>query len=169
MNNKNFTLQLTKSSDFEAFLNLKSETENIYWSGFNSVPDRNILWSHFIESIYSKTRYFFLLFEGEQAIGYLYIDYIMLTRAIEIAYGISKTKSGSGLAKTMINLGLSYIELEYDTIIAWIAISNIASIKSVESLGFKRTGEEEYRTFLQEVEQIKFCKYIKKKGDTNEL
>ncbi|EKM21633.1 acetyltransferase [Vibrio sp. HENC-03] len=65
----------------------------------------------------------------------------------------------------MIKEGLSVTKYKVDKVIAWIATSNIPSIKSVESLGFIKTIEEEVRSFNQEVEPVKFCKFIKIYGD----
>lgn len=39
------------------------------------------------------------------------------------------------------------------------------SIKSVEALRFKKTSDEETRTFSQRIEPVKFYKYLKVDGD----
>ncbi|MFM2615352.1 GNAT family N-acetyltransferase [Vibrio campbellii] len=165
MNEEKLELKLASYEYFESFFRLRSQPKNIYWSGFSEAPIKEKLEHHFFAAIESSSREFYLLCEKGEAIGYLYIDYNSDTDEVEIAYGISSEKSGRGLAKFMIKEGLSATKYKVDKVIAWIATSNIPSIKSVESLGFIKTVEEEVRSFNQEVEPVKFCKFIKIYGD----
>lgn len=169
MNDEALQLRLAQYDDFEGFLRLKSEANNIYWTGFADKPKRENLMRHFMASIETRSRAFYLLFEQDLAIGYLYVDYDSELPVAEIAYGISEHQSGRGLAKLIIEKGLLEIQTGFTTIVAWIAISNLPSIKSVEALGFQASNEQEHRTFAQESEPVKFCKYIKYSGGEYEL
>lgn len=158
---ENFEFRLAIKEDFEDFLSLKIEPNNIYWSGFDCAPKIERLRTHFISAIDSDLRDFYLLFDISRAIGYLYIDYDPEERVSEIAYGITQKMSGRGLAKLMIKKGLTNLRPNYHSVIAWIALSNIPSIKTVEGLGFHRTNMEESRTFAQECDPVRFQKFIK--------
>lgn len=164
MNDEDLELQHASCKYFEDFFRLKSESENIYWSGFSEAPIKNNLERHFMAAIRNSSREFYLLCEKNEVIGYLYIDYDSVGDEVELSYGVSSEKKGRGLAKYMIKQGLSKTENKVNRVIAWIAASNIPSIKSVEALGFKKTSDEETRTFSQEIEPVKFCKYLKVDG-----
>lgn len=168
MSGETVQLRLAQYEDFEDFLRLKSEANNIYWSGFDDKPNRDNLMCHFVAAIESQTRTFYLLFEQDQAIGYLYVDYDSELPVVEIAYGISAHQSGRGLAKLMIEKGLLEVRTGFTTIVAWIAVSNVPSIKSAEALGFQASQEQEHRTFAQESKPVKFCKYVKYSGGEDE-
>lgn len=165
MKKSSLKLKLADYDRFDDFLQLKSEPGNIYWSGFVQAPKRENLEKHFHAAIESPTRKFYLLLEGDIAVGYLYIDHKESSNEVEISYGISEKKSGHGLAKIMIQKWLSKMEGESIKVFAWIAISNVPSIKSVEALGFVKTQSEETRVFAQETKPVKFCRYDKYNGD----
>lgn len=154
-------LCLAQESDFEAFLTLKSEPVNILWSGFSAPPVKEKLQGHFDSALNSQTREVYLLKEEGKTLGYLYIDHCDKTRVAEFAYGISQHHAGRGLAKRMIGMGLLLCEDQYTTQIAWIADTNIASMKCAESLGFLRSTEFEYRQLEQFSEHVKFYKYCR--------
>lgn len=161
--------RLASEDDFDGFFSLKSEAENIYWSGFGSVPDKCRLKNHFLSAIKSDSRDFYILFYDDRAIGFMYIDYDPAEYVAEIAYGISRCMSGQGLAKIMIAKGLDNLRSEYRFVVAWIAEANIPSIKSVKALGFIKTNVEEDRKFVQETAPVRFQKYIKSLGVSDEL
>lgn len=117
--------------------------------------------SHFLSAIDSETRDFYLFNDSGSTVGYLYIDYLEDERSVEIAYGISECCAGKGLAKVMIQLGIGELRTGYDSLVAWVAETNIASIKTVKSLGFKISPEIQYRVLAQELDSIKFVKYVR--------
>ena len=155
------TLELAMSSDFDDYLCLKSEPSNIYWSGFSSAPEREKLKQHFLAALNNKTRDVYLLKESEKVIGYLYIDYLLEGNTAELAYGISEFQAGRGLAKLMIGFALEKIPSDIDIQIAWIAESNIPSIKTIEALGFNNTADVEYRDLAQFTSKVKFTKFTR--------
>ena len=165
MKKSSLKLKLADYDHFDDFLQLKSESGNIYWSGFIQAPKRENLEQHFRYAIESNTREFYLLLEENIAIGYLYIDYDESSKEIEVSYGISEKKKGHGLAKFMIKQGLSKIECKNSTVFAWIAVSNVPSIKSAEALGFVKTQSEDTRIFAQEEKPVTFYRYDKCNGD----
>lgn len=155
-------LCLAKEQDFESFFALKSEAVNVLWSGFTSPPLRDHLFEHFKNALKSQTRKVYLLKQEGQSLGYLYIDLCEEPGIVEFAYAVSQHHSGQGLAKHMIKMGLSLCDETQTTQIAWIADTNVASIKCAESLGFIRTKDFEYRQLKQFSEQVKFYRYCRK-------
>lgn len=161
MNNNILSLEQATFADFDDYLRLKSEDSNIYWSGFNSPPDHDKLLEHYLAALSSSSRKIYFLKESRVVLGYLYMDYLSDKRTVELAYGISEYQAGRGLAKVMLTLGLDMLSDDINKQIAWIAEMNIASIKTVEALGFGNTEDIEYRTLKQFVEKVKFVKFIR--------
>ncbi|MGF1710742.1 GNAT family N-acetyltransferase [Vibrio kagoshimensis] len=158
MNNQ-FVLELASEPDFDAYLSLKSEPANIYWSGFEEAPNASKLFSHFQMAINSTTRDIYLLKTTDLVVGYLYVDHLPKDKTVELAYGVSEYQSGKGLAKVMISLGLERVAAEFSTQVAWIAESNIPSIKTIQALGFESTSDIEYRALAQFTDKVKFVKF----------
>mgnify|MGYP005807253919 CR=1 FL=1 len=165
MSQVNLKLELASYEYFDSFFQLKSEQGNIYWSGFSDVPNKLNLENHFCAAMESSSREFYLLLEDKKAIGYLYVDFDSKSKELELAYGISQHKNGRGLAKFMIKEGLSLTSKKAERVIAWVAASNIPSIKSVEALGFVKSSETDDRMFELETEPVKFYKYVKCSGN----
>lgn len=161
----NIRLKQAEIKDFDGFLAIRSEANNVYWSGFSTAPRSETLRQHFINAINSETRNFYLLFMDELVIGYLYIDYDCASNIAEVAYGVSEHFSGKGLAAKMIDMGMSSLPVDCKAVIAWIAESNVASTKSIERLGFIKSNESQLRTFAQEEQPLKFYKFIKNIGE----
>lgn len=160
MSKDRFSLSLANAEDFESFLRLKSEPLNIYWSGFSAAPTPSNLRKHFIKSIDSSSRDIYLLRDGSDVLGYLYADKRELEDEIEVAYGISELHSGLGLAKVMISMFMQQIAPHSAVIVAWIAERNVASIKTVQTLGFQVTNEFIFKKLEQDLDPIKFLKFF---------
>ena len=157
----NLSLVLADNSGFEFYYAIKSESQSIYWSGFSVAPDKTHLLNHYTSMLHNKSRLTYFLKELEIPLGYLCIDKDLPNRTCEISYGISSQYAGRGLAKAMIRLWLANIEDIFTTVVAWIAESNVASVKTVIALDFQATDEFEYRQFAQCPELVKFVKYIR--------
>ena len=161
MNNNILSLEQATLADFDDYLRLKSEHSNIYWSGFKSPPDHDKLLQHYLAALSSSFREIYFLKESDVVIGYLYMDYLLESRTVELAYGISEYQAGRGLAKVMLTLGLEMLSDNINKQVAWIAEMNIASVKTVEALGFVNTEDIEYRRLEQFEENVKFVKFIR--------
>lgn len=159
MNIDHLTLVLADQSDFAFYHAIKSENRSIYWAGFNAAPDRTRLLEHYTEMLKNKNRVFYILKGNQVRMGYFCGDKDRLNNTVEISYGVSAQYAGRGLAKVMIKLGLEQIEPIFTTQVAWIAESNIASVKTATALGFRGADECEYRRLAQSPTPVKFIKY----------
>ena len=69
--------KLATAEDFNDYLILKTDENNVIWSGHSAPPDRDKLWEWFIENINRDERLFFLFYDEEfydEPVGYLYMD-----------------------------------------------------------------------------------------------
>lgn len=153
--------------DFHIYLSLKSERPNIYWSGFAQAPEKEKLRQHFVNALSNQSRDVYLFKFGNDGVGYLYLDYFTKLEPVEVAYGISEKWAGRGLAKTMITQAIEQIRPSYNVLTAWIAESNIASIKTAISLGFEASETTTSRKLAQCPEPIMFIKFVCKISQNN--
>lgn len=154
-----FELNIADELDFLFYYSIKNEKQSVYWSGFLLPPDKNKLLYHYNTIMKDENRDIYIFKEHNVNVGYLYLDKDYTNNTVEISYGISEKYTGRGLAKIMIQLGLERIEPLFKTQVAWIAESNIASMKTVMVLGFNATDEVDYRQLAQSPTPVKFIKY----------
>ncbi|MEN3158169.1 GNAT family protein [Alkalimonas sp. NCh-2] len=168
MSNETFRLVPAGPEDFDIYLSLKSEPLNIYWSGFEKAPDKEGLMQHFCKALRSECREVYLLKAGNEGVGYLYLDYSAELQQVELAYGISEKWAGRGLAKIMIMQAIQKIRPGYNLLIAWIAESNIASIKTAVALGFSAGEKRERRELAQFSAPVTFIDFFRQISQNNE-
>jgi RimJ/RimL family protein N-acetyltransferase len=159
--NNGLYLAFAREYDFEKYHELKSEVNNIFWSGFTFPPIKENLQSYYLKALRGISRDIFIVWQKDQAVGYLYLDYLDEEASVEFSYGISEKFSGHGFAKEVIAIALAELEPKYSTQFAWVAENNIASIKSILSNDFVITNEIEYKTLEQEPDKVKFIKFIR--------
>ena len=97
MDNIEFILATT--THFDDFYKLKSEPNNIYWSGFDSAPNYEEFKIHFDKELCRDDRSIILIYFNVMIAGYLYIDYCELEKEVSIGYGVLKEFSGRGLGR----------------------------------------------------------------------
>jgi RimJ/RimL family protein N-acetyltransferase len=132
------TARLATKEDFDSYFFLKSDEENILWSGHEAAPDKERLFNWYIKDIDRKDRYFFLFldeFSLGRAIGYLYMDIVEeFDSKIEVSYGVYSGCKSKGYGTQIIKFAKDFVtrELFYIKYLhAWIANENIGSIKVV--------------------------------------
>lgn len=131
--------------DFESYFILKSDQENIKWTGHSNAPERQAIYGWYIKNISRKDRYFFLfLLEGTQhCIGYLYMDYIDQKRTIlEISLGVHSGYAGKGYGTEIIKFATDKATSEFsktEYLEAWVAEENIGSIKTFLRNNYQKT------------------------------
>lgn len=111
MNVDHLTLVLADKSDFTFYHSIKSESQSIYWSGFNTAPDRTRLLEHYTAMLNNENRDIYILKGNNVRIGYFCVDKDCLNNTVEISYGVSAKYAGCGLAKIMINLDWNTLNL----------------------------------------------------------
>lgn len=149
-------LKLATEQDFESYFNLKSDSQNIFWSGHSNAPEKSKLKSWFLKNINSEERKFYLLFDNmksNKAIGYLYIDLIKNVdedvSSVEIAYGVHLEYNGMGYGNYLINNSIKLARnlKKVKVINAWIANDNFGSIKIVCKNGFIKMNDSMFKEF----------------------
>lgn len=156
----NFTI--AQMENFDDFYKLKSEPNNIFWSGFDSAPNYESFKEHYKKELERKDRTIVFLYSDDEIAGYIAIDYLPKTNEVETAHGVLSSFGGRGLGRMLIEFAVAFAKEklpEADYIIGWIADDNIGSIKNVLANGYNKTDEFEYRDFKLKEEKVKFHKY----------
>jgi RimJ/RimL family protein N-acetyltransferase len=160
------TAKRASKDDFDSYFFLKSDEENILWSGHSSAPDKEKIFDWYIKNINRKDRYFFLFFDEENfdnVIGYLYMDVIgEENNTIDTGHGVHSNCGGKGYGTQIIQYALNFAKEELTFIKhfqGWIAADNIGSIKNVLKNGYYKTDETKYVKFGDGSEKL-FEKYM---------
>lgn len=144
--------------DYEFFFQIKSEPENMYWTGHEKKPDYEGLKEWFFKELKSSAREILIFEVGNQAVGYAYVYFIDSNQGIETAVAVSSRFSGLGYGQEIIKSTIQYCKINHPNkyIEAWILDENIVSIKIHEKAGYKVTNETKYingkRLFLYQYE-----------------
>ncbi|WP_026491182.1 hypothetical protein [Butyrivibrio sp. XPD2002] len=141
-----FFLREAKSEDFEFYYKLKSEDSAIYWSGFESAPNRENLfkfWEKFV-NLGSLERKILILTNGFESIGY--VQAVFDGSSIGLSMGICENKRGYGFGKHIIGTAMDYFS-EYTDFFCYVREDNISSMKSFTSNGFHETSKFYYCFF----------------------
>jgi ribosomal-protein-alanine N-acetyltransferase len=160
----NLHYKIAELADFEDFYMLKSEPNNIFWSGFTDAPDKEGFKSHYQKELERDDRTIIFLYINNEIAGYVAISFDNINKTTETAHGVVSNFGGRGLGKKLIKYAVEYsIEKipQANNIIGWIAEDNVGSIKNVLGNGYAMTDEFEFRSFQQLESKIKFNKYIR--------
>lgn len=148
--------------NFDDFYKLKSEPNNVFWSGFDSPPSYEAFKEHYKKELAREDRTIIFLYLEDCIAGYIAIDFCKKSKVTETAHGVLSSFAGKGLGKKLIGYAVEYSKnniTDADYIIGWIAEDNVGSIKNVLSNGYTKTKEFEYRIFLQKTSKVRFDKY----------
>lgn len=149
MKEKNYVLREAELKDYDDYYLIRSEKNNLYWTGYEHPPDYQLFSQWFADRLKDPSRDIYLLFVNKECAGSLHIDYY--DDEIFIGYSVKEKFAGKGygtiLVREAVNLsekakegknGIKYIR-------AWINSLNIASVKVVEKNGFSATQIKEVR------------------------
>lgn len=139
---------LAAESHFEDFYRLRCDPQNVYWTGHTAAPGREGLRSWYMENLRKPSRTI-LLFHCDDAIaGYLYIDAIE-TATWEVGYGVHSDLAGRGIGREIVHCAEQYVRdnvAPAGRLVAWIADTNVGSIRCVSRNGFEVTEHTELRS-----------------------
>lgn len=137
-------IELATMDDFDFFYEIKSEENNIFWTGHKEKPDKDNLLIFFEKIIKNckkkEKRKIYIIKKEEEKIGYLYITPNKNTFGLATAILSKYQKNGFG--KKAIQLGLNEGKsLGYKKMIDSIREDNIASMKAYTACGVKITQD----------------------------
>ncbi|WP_353093823.1 GNAT family N-acetyltransferase [Tissierella praeacuta] len=153
--------------DFEDFYILRSDKENVYWTGYDEKPDKANLRKWFTMQLKRKDRIMFIAKYDklDEPIGYLYLDIVGNNDIIETGHGVNSEYKGKGIGTKIIKFALDYTknQLKFiNEVHGWIFEENIGSIKNVLKNGYYETKETK-EVFLEGSNQYKkMKKYVYK-------
>lgn len=149
--------------DFEDFFKIKSDADNIKWSGFLAAPDKKNFRKWFSEQINNPKRDIYLVYieNNAHAVAFFYIDYCD-DCCFRVPSGVLGEYTRRGIGTWIIQEGSRIAkEKGYKTNFAMISDLNIGSSKRYEKLGFTKTSEFEIRNVPLAGGEQKFYKWIK--------
>lgn len=149
MNEKNYVLRKAELRDYDDYYLIRSEKNNLYWTGYEQPPDYQLFSSWFSDRLKDPTRDIYLLFVNEECAGSLHIDYY--DEEIFIGYSVREKFTARGFGTILVREAVSLSKKAKEEknkikyIRAWINSLNIASVKVVEKNGFFVTQNKEIR------------------------
>ncbi|MBN1055131.1 N-acetyltransferase [Clostridium botulinum] len=133
--------------DFEDFFILRSDDENMYWTGHDEKPNKTNLKEWYLTQLKRTDRLLFIARsdESDEPVGYLYLDIVgNNNNIIETGHGVNSKYKGKGLGTEIIKFAIDYSRNELpfiDEVDGWILEDNIGSIKNVLKNGYAETDE----------------------------
>jgi len=129
-----YTYRLARKEDFEGFLKIKSDPQNVKWSGFNSPPNKEKLFKWYISNLNNINRQIFLVWKDDvEIVGFFHLDKISDTIYEAASSGILTEFTNKGLG-TMTLLRREKIAYNNgaELIQTWVSENNIASYRRLE-------------------------------------
>ena len=129
--NLSTTISKADSSFFETFFKIKSERDNVFWSGHESAPDISHLKKWYDQQLLNQSRIIFKIESDQSPVGYLYFDINRVDYTIELSYAVSEKHAGKGIGSVAVGEAVKYALRNFFkyNVLAHVAKSNIGSIK----------------------------------------
>ncbi len=137
----NKILKPATPADFGFYFKIKSEENNIYWTGHTQKPEHKKLQEWFETNIHREDRIILIYFVDQTPVGYSYIDKTF--EHYETSLAVADAYAGKGYGSEIILETLSYIKKidPLKPIFAWVFDKNLASIKIHQKAGYEKTSE----------------------------
>lgn len=158
-----FTYKLAQDKDFDGFYKIKSDPQNVIWSGFSLPPNYASLRDWFFSNLNNTNRRIYLIWKDDvEIIGFFYLDKIS-ERIFEAASSgiLTKyTKRGIGTKTLQWREELSR-EYGAEIIQTWVSENNPASYHRLEKLDWIKTENFEYKDIPLAGGKQRYFKWIK--------
>lgn len=164
-------LRKAEVSDFEFFYAIKSEINDILWTGHTGKPDHDQLLSWFERNITENPlREILIIEQNKSPVGYIYVDKID-KNLFELAIGVSENHSGKHIGRTALAATVKMIRKPNPDamIIAWIREDNIASQKAFSNADFTITDDYLFRFIGSLGVDKKMIKFVNYPSPNNKL
>lgn len=149
-----FEIRPTLPGDFAALLAIKSDPEDVKWSGFSGPPDPRRFRQWFDEAISDPDQLLFTGIARSQACGYVHLRRVAET-TFSVSASVAPGSRGRGirtalsaieaLRRTIDALRVAHPGAEIE---AWVAEGNFASRRMVEVLGYRSTDITRVQEFF---------------------
>ena len=141
------SIRLAAPEDFEFFYQLKCEPSNIFWTGFDTPPERTSFqkwYERIIQNQGEKTnRKIYIIMDDNPPVGHIYIE-PSGSDVFDIPMAISEKYWGHGYGKAAARLALEEARsLGFHHYVGKIREDNIASLRAYASLGVSFPGDYE--------------------------
>jgi len=158
---KESKLQIATYDFFDTFFGIKSEKQNIYWSGHEQKPDYASLKQWYSKQLKNPHRKIFKIVYKDEDVGYLYLD-ILESNIIELSYAVSEKYVGLGIASRAVLDARNYANVEYKgyTIKAYVSNINIPSQKVMYKNSFIKSKKNYMQTLKQDNKEVVMEEYI---------
>lgn len=162
-------LRLAEEIDFEFFYEIKSDADNVFWTGYNNPPDRNRLYTFFTEQIKNQLeqmkRKIYIISNlscYEERYGYLYLDPIDEGNAT-VSIAVLERYSGQGIGRRAMEKLCDTAKTKgFRTLIAEIREDNKKSQKMFANCGFIKSDLFKLMNIKNLGKKVKMVKYSKK-------
>ena len=153
METKNCDIRKVSLDDYEDYYQIRSEPNNLFWTGYHQAPDFVKFKQWFINRIADSNKDLYLLFCNQICAGSLNID--VYDSYAYIGYSVKEAYAGKGLGTYVVKNAVEILKNtpNMKEVKAWINFRNIASVKVVEKNNFRKTGFTELRDRLGEKEE----------------
>lgn len=157
LTNKSLLLIEASHSLYDEYYIIRSEKNNLFWTGYENPPDYKLFKEWFKQRINDPDRYLYLLYSNDNCIGSLNIDYY--AKYAIIGYSVKKKFEGKGFGTFLVKEAIKIIKLSKDIrkqiyqVKALIFEKNNRSIKLIEKIGFKFSGNYEIKERFGKEEQ----------------
>lgn len=141
MNMDNRIIRIASKADYDGYYQVKSDSQNIIWGGFDKAPDYEGLKDVFLRRVESPERKEYVCEIDHLIVGYL--SAVENGNTVEISYGVLEQATGKGVATALIQNVIS--EFFNKTIIVWVSEQNIGSEKCLLKNGFVKLDVIETR------------------------
>lgn len=166
INDLKYRLAEDNEKDFEDFWAIKSDYDNVCWSGFKEAPERKMFRKWYTDQIASEKRDIYLVLAdsagGYHTVGFFYIDWCD-DGVFLVPSGVLKEYTRQGIGTFIIDEADKIAKSKgYTTHVAWVSDSNIGSVKRFEKLGYTKTEEYDTRNLPLLGGNHKYYKWYKK-------
>jgi RimJ/RimL family protein N-acetyltransferase len=151
-----------KESDMNSLYQMKSESNDIYWSGYTKAPDLKKFSVWYKEQLQRTDRKIWLVRQiqkPEEMVGYLYLTFE--NDVVNISHGVKQNFGGQGIGSQIINFATNICLTFYPAfkIESWIAETNIISVKTFLKNNFQKTVKMKkcyYESFQKEITMFNY-------------
>ncbi len=130
-----FDIIKNSESDLQSLYQMKSEGNDIYWSGYTQAPEPAKFTEWYNDQLQRTDRKIWLvrdIMNPEETVGYLYLTFE--NESVYLSHGVKQTSGGGGVGTHIINFATNIcINFHPDLKLeSWILETNVASIKTFE-------------------------------------